>query len=98
MEPERQVKSMQGALSCEKATGGVAVNLLGSVAILGPLAIDSLFAPLLVCGPSAKNLGDERPGDVFLATAEVAAALIGPLATIRSLARRERHPDAVRAL
>lgn len=54
----------------------------------------------------AVSVGLDGPDDVPVDAYEVAAAVlariagrrVGHLATVRSLARRERHPDAVRAL
>lgn len=54
----------------------------------------------------AVSVAQDGPGDLPAAAFETVAAVLarlavrraGPLATIRSLARRERHPEAVRAL
>lgn len=54
----------------------------------------------------AVSIGLDGPDDVPLGAYEIVASVLaqvavhraGPLSTIRSLARRERHPEAVRAL
>lgn len=58
--------------------------------------LDDLAVSVGLPGPSGVPTGAYEATAALLAT--VASRRVGPLPVIRSLARRERHPDAVRAL
>lgn len=58
--------------------------------------LDDLAVSVGLDGPD--EIPDEAYELVAAVLARVAARRAGPLATVRSFARRERHPDAVRAL
>lgn len=83
------------------------ITVFDGVAMTVPDYLNTRLVELVVhLDDLAVSVGLDGPDDVPPEAYEIVASVLaqvavhraGPLATIRSLARRERHPDAVRAL